>query len=138
LPEEADHSVALVLVNHPALSLDQADAMDGQDAFMLEAIVTRVLRHHVVVTRENLEDARSRAPDLIGRILEPGCVLWTRRRGHLAVVWPRTGQAALVVDKCVMLGPLRIEGKRLLLLEARSRLLFDLNRGSQASRVPLR
>jgi hypothetical protein len=97
------------------------------------ASLSALIQHpYVVVIADNLDEVRARAPNLIAHDLEPGCLLWTvpsEKRGHVAVIWPHKNQAALGYewDECIMLGAIRVEGERLLLVEARSRLSIDLN-----------
>jgi hypothetical protein len=97
------------------------------------ASLSALIRHpYVMVTADNLDEVRARAPDLLARNVAPGCLLWTvpsKQRGHVAVIWPHKNQAALGYewDECIMLGPLRVDGKRLLMVEARSRVSIDLN-----------
>jgi hypothetical protein len=97
------------------------------------ASLSSLIQHaYVVVTADNLDEVRARAPDLIAHNLEPGCLLWTvpsKRRGHVAVIWPEKAHAALGYewDECIMFGTLRVDGDRLLMVEGRSRQSIDLN-----------
>jgi hypothetical protein len=103
--------------------------------FELDAIVAHVRHAYLIVTSENLADARGRAPKLIAGSIEPGCILWTvpSKKGHVVVIWPAKAQVALGYEwgECIMFGMLRVEGDRLLMVEGRSRQSIDLNQVPQ-------
>ena len=106
--------------------------VEGESPSRLEDVLSRIRHGYIIVKPENIEDARTRTPDLIAQSIEPGCVLWTvpSKKGHVVVIWPEKAQAALGYewDECIMFGALRVDGDRLVMVEGRSRQSIDLNR----------
>jgi len=97
----------------------------------IESVVARVRHPTTLVTAENVAEVARTMPDVLARIVEPGCVAWTvpGKRGHVVVACPHKEMAGLGYewDECIMLGSLRMGDDGVFLVEARSGQELDLN-----------